>query len=43
MTGEIFLLLALSSMVGLVFSPKIVVTLSLVYLTWFHFVLMRLP
>jgi hypothetical protein len=39
MIGEILLLLAPSSRVGQMFGPKIIVTLSLVYLTWFHFVL----
>jgi hypothetical protein len=40
MTGGILLLLAPSLRVGLMFSPKIIVTLSLIYLMWFPFVLM---
>jgi hypothetical protein len=38
MNGGILLLLAPSSRVGLMFGLKIIVTLSLIYLTWFHFV-----
>jgi hypothetical protein len=38
MTGGILLLLAPSSRVGLMFGPRIIVTLSLIYLMWFHFV-----
>jgi hypothetical protein len=38
MTGGIFLLLAPSSRVGQMSRQKIIVTLFLVYLTWFHFI-----